>query len=173
MPMAYFSFALRSRSPYRNTMAYFHFVHRPLLPTFHLIFAWKRMNQSFWYSFHLKIYAFYCSFANYRTFFIVNKEGPTNHRNTEIPPKHRNTPIFLLWGSDDRSVIFRDAWHNMCLYWELMVGLKHYDRKANMSMRFVVKNVHRKTRKHSPKYMLYVVKTFPIQAFILTQILKW
>ena len=27
-----------------------------------------------------------------------------------------------------------------------MVGLKLYDRKANMSMRFVVKNVHRKTR---------------------------
>ena len=39
-----------------------------------------------------------------------------------------------------------------------MFSLKHYDRKANMPMRFVVKNVHRKTRKHSPKYTLYVVK---------------
>ena len=39
-----------------------------------------------------------------------------------------------------------------------MVSLKHYDRKANMPMRFVVKNVHRKTRKRSPKYTLYVVK---------------
>ena len=38
-----------------------------------------------------------------------------------------------------------------------MVSLKH-DRKANMPMRLVVNNVHQKTRKHSPKYMLYAVK---------------
>ena len=74
MPMAYFRFALRSRSPYRNSMAYFHFVHRPLIPMFHSIFAWKRMYRSFWYSLHLKIYAFYCSFANYGLFFLVNKD---------------------------------------------------------------------------------------------------
>ena len=74
MPMAYFPFALRSRSPYTNSMAYFHFVHRPLIHMFHSIFAWKRMHQSFWYSLHLKIYAFYCSFANYGTFFFVNKD---------------------------------------------------------------------------------------------------
>ena len=32
MPMAFFRFALQSRSPYWNMMAYFHFVHRPLIP---------------------------------------------------------------------------------------------------------------------------------------------
>ena len=74
MPMAYFRFALRSGSPYRNSMAYFHFVHRPLIPMFHSIFAWKRMHRSFWYSLHLKISAFYCSFANHGTFFFVNKD---------------------------------------------------------------------------------------------------
>ena len=39
-----------------------------------------------------------------------------------------------------------------------MVSLKHYDRDANMLMRFVVKNVHPKTRKRSPNYTLYFVK---------------
>ena len=76
MPMAYFPFALPSRSPYRNSMAYFHFVHRPLIPKFHLIFARKRMHRSFWYTYslHLKFQVFYCSFANYGTFFLVNKD---------------------------------------------------------------------------------------------------
>ena len=73
MPMAYFRFALRSRSPYRNLMAYFHFVRRPLIPMFHAIFAWKRMHRSFRYSLHLKISAYFCSFANYGTYFLVNK----------------------------------------------------------------------------------------------------
>ena len=44
-----------------------------------------------------------------------------------------------------------------------MVSLKHYDRKANMPMRFVVKNVHRKT-----KYTLYVVKFFPFSIYFNT-----
>ena len=35
-----------------------------------------------------------------------------------------------------------------------MVSLKHYDIQANMLMRCVVKNVHRKTRKPSPKYTI-------------------
>ena len=41
MPMAYFHFALLSRSLYRNLMAYFHFVHRPVIPMFHLILLAK------------------------------------------------------------------------------------------------------------------------------------
>ena len=32
------------------------------------------MHQSFWYSLHLKTNAFYCSFDNYGTFFLVNKD---------------------------------------------------------------------------------------------------
>ena len=50
-----------------------------------------------------------------------------------------------------------------------MVSLKQ-DRKANMPMRFVVNNVHRKTRKRSLKYTLYA--DFPIHVFILKQNLK-
>ena len=49
-----------------------------------------------------------------------------------------------------------------------MVSLKHYDRKAKMPMRFVVKNVHRKTRKHSLKYTLYVIKFFPFSIYFDT-----
>ena len=58
MPMAYFRFALRSQSPYRNLMAYFHFVHGPLIPMFHSIFAWKRMHRSSGYFLHLKNLSF-------------------------------------------------------------------------------------------------------------------
>ena len=34
----------------------------------------SRKHRSFWYSVHLKAEAFYCSYPNYGTFFLINKD---------------------------------------------------------------------------------------------------
>ena len=76
--------------------------------------------------------------------FISINNGPTNHRNTEIPPKHRNTPISWLfnsvfWQMHDRFVFFRVTLTQYAFIFMFIVSLKLQDRKINMPMTFVGK----------------------------------